>query len=176
MTEDAKLGDVLDAKVRRAIQLRRRLARLEEIEQNLKAAYTKIIRYEIPDLFDEIGGSKNRKVDGIGVAVDVVVRGSLGQAPDEEAAVDHLRALGFEGAIKTKLQLDFSEAERGMCSVLAETLAKELKKDVTYARDVHHSTLAAFAAERMRAGKPVKLKTLGLSAWREAKLTGKGLK
>ena len=171
-----KPGERLDVLIRRAISLKKRVNRLEEGAKAVKAELERLVRHEILDLFTEVGGAQNRTVDGVKCEVGTRVAGSLGKAPDEEAAVEHLRACGFLGAVETIVSLTFTEAERDKAKLIADTVSTFAGKEAAFERFVHHSTLAAFAAERLRDGKPVDLACLGLSSWREAKLSGRGLK
>jgi len=166
------VGVRLDEAIRRAYKLKQQKAAFKAAMEKAGADLAEIVRREIPNLFTEVGTSV-WKTDGITVEITTRVGGTLNNAEDEEAAVAHLRELGFEGALQTIMEVGFTEAERAVCAAVAEAVGKSTGKEVSFARNLNPQTLMAWASLKMREGANVNLKCLGLSAWREAKLTGK---
>jgi hypothetical protein len=171
-TTKLSVSDQMHAATRRAVEIKRQIVNNDVETARLKSELEKLVQHQMPDLFAQLGTTV-WETDGIPVKLTTKVKGTIRNAPDEARAVDYLRANDFDGAIQTKLSIDFPDADRAIAVATAKALAESLNRDVGVAIDVNASSLAAWARARLAGGEPVELKTVGLSAWREAALTVK---
>ena len=162
----------MNAATSRAAEIRRQMDAITAEGKKLAKEYETIVRREMPDLLATLGTTV-WKHDGIPVSLGTKVKGSISSAPDLEAAIEMLHNLGFGGAIKTTLSVEFGVDEEDECKALAGSISATIGKEAVYARAVNASTLAAWARDRLADGLPVDLEALGLSAWREATVTVK---
>jgi len=167
------IGVKVDAAIRRAAAIQRRLDELEEEVETLTHEHQTLVRHDLPDLLAEAGTSV-WETDAASAKLVGKVQGTFKNSTDPEKGVAYLRDADSGLPIKTVLTVEFSEAERAICVALAEQIKKSLDKDASSDRVIHPQTLAAWARERLRSGEPVDFKLLGLVTWREVALTLKG--
>jgi len=158
-----------------AYELELAITEAEAGVKQMKKSLEKIMRYAIPNALTEAGipefgfetpdGRKPR------VVMDTKVAGSLRQAPDEEAAVAYLEACGFEGGIKSVIQIDFTEDEREAAQDLMGRIEELAHKYPHMSRSVHPKTLASFARDAAKLNPDFDFKKVGLVAFPQAKFS-----
>jgi len=133
----------------------------EECLKQCKLNYDELRHRVIPDFMME-AGVHEFKTETHHLKIGQVVRGSLPQDPDRRSlALAWLEEHDGADIIKGTVTAQFS---RGQTNAQQDFIAELEEYGIAYAskRDVHHSTLEAWARERMRDGKPVELDLLGL--------------
>jgi hypothetical protein len=146
--------------------------RIEFYEQAKAEAikeYEQLIRHALPDAMAEVGMTEFTTADGLSVKVLDKCSGSL---PKDEAKRSEALAWLEQVApnlIKAQVVAEFQKGQDNIRGHLCEEL-RGLGVAYQDRRDVHASTLKAFARERMRKGEEVPLEKLGLYARREAEV------
>jgi TolA-binding protein len=138
--------------------------RREELKGNPYTAETG----RIPELMMEMQLDRLTHA-GYEVVVEEALAGKLPDDPDRrQAALKYLEANGAEGLIKTDLKLQFGRSQHNEAVSVAEGLRQE-GYEPRLESGVHHSSLKAFANERIKNGEPIDTETLGLYTGKVAK-------
>jgi len=158
--------------VNRAFELVRTIDEYEAALKALKADLQGLTHAAIPEAMAVAGTSSFKTTAGVKVDIKDYVSGSLPK--DESAktvALAWLEKHGGASLIKGQIVAEFPKGEDNarLRNEAAEALSN-LHVDFSEQETVHHTTLAAFARERMKNGEPVALEVLGLSAGRMAKI------
>lgn len=142
----------------------------EELLKTLKAHYHELVMSTIPKAMGATSSIEVQTPRGLAsVKIEDFVNGSLPKAPDRKReAIDWLIKHDGEGLIKREISLTFPRGDNSIGAV-REALAKlgvDFKEDM----GVHHSTLHAFAKERMKKGHDLDPDVLGLFVGRTARI------
>lgn len=148
---------------------------VDELEASLKvhkAELMSLTHKAIPDAMAAAGTSEFKTDRGVKISVKEVMHGSL---PKDEikraAAIRWLTEHGGTSIIKSELVCEF---EKGEGNQRKKNQAAELLADLGVAfqevDSVHHSTLCAFAREKVANGEELATELLGLYAGRVAKV------
>lgn len=151
---------------------------IEEHEAAIKALkkdLNQLLTSEIPIAMNEIGTTVlsftigNHQVD---LNLEYKCRGTINSAPDIEAAVAYLVEHGFEGAIKTKASVDFTEGEIDdeTLSDLATEMGERFDKDLNLERKIHPQTLMSFVRTMIEENPNFDPGKVGATVMREATL------
>lgn len=148
---------------------------VQRLTAELKAASEDLSRYDelmFPELFDEVGVSAFEDEEGNRLEVADKMYGSLPRTDPEkrQLAMEELHRHEGDGLIKSVISITYSKGETDMAH---KTLALLAERDIPAQlnEDVHPQTLAAWARERLEAGDPISLETLGLRIRRALKIT-----
>lgn len=145
--------------------------RLEDSMNTVKRHAHDLKTRRIPNAMAELNMSEFTFDDGFGVKISDYVSGTVNSLPDEEAkerAFHLIEQYGGASLIKTDLHLFFDKNEKEK----ADEVASHLREDgylPSVDVKVNPNSLQAFVRERLRAGDPVDLEALGMSAGRVAK-------
>lgn len=164
--------------MQRMMRLANEIIELEELEEaledqlkDLRTNLSKKQREELPELMAENGLSEFKTEDGHKISLNDFVSGSLPNDPvRRKEAIDWLSKNGGQDLIKNTVSVEFAKTEHNR----AKSLAAELTEKGFFVDEkemVHHSTLQAFAREKLHKGEDVQLETLGLYAGRLAKVS-----
>lgn len=159
----------IESLVNRALQLMTEIDGVEEYGKQLKAELHSITTTKLVDALTS-AGTDEFKTKGVKVSIKDFVSGSLPKDPAARAsALAWLESAGAQDLIKNHLEVDFDKKQDNVAGQVEEFL-QELGLEFERARDVHHSSLKAFAQERLRAGEETPLEKLGLYAGRKAEI------
>lgn len=159
----------IEALVNRALQLMNEVEGAEEYLKQLKAELHSITTTKLVDALAS-AGTEEFKTKDVKVTVKDFISGSLPKDPSLKAtALKWLEGVGAQDLIKNHLEIDFDKKQDNVAGQVEEFL-EQLGLEFDRSRDVHHSSLKAFAQERMRAGEETPLETLGLFAGRKAEI------
>lgn len=123
----------------------------------------------IPDLMAELQLEKI-SVAGFDLTLNDEVTGSLPKDPAKrEAAIRWLEEHDGAGLIQTHVGVDFGRSQYEEARGLYESL-KSQGDPVEMTSDVHHSTLKAYARQRLKEGEEINLEGLGLYLGKTVKL------
>lgn len=139
------------------------------LEAQLKAAKEELRllqEQELPGLMDAAGLKLFTLTSGAKFEVKDIVEGSIPK-DNAEPAFDWLRKHGHAGLIKRTVSVPFSREEQERAQKLIALLVKS-KIAFEDKQQVHHSTLAAWAREMLKQGKPFPNDLLGLFIGRRA--------
>ena len=122
-----------------------------------------ILGEKLPELMAVAGFGTGDKIDveGFAFTLSEYVSGSWPKDPAKRAlAKRRLKEYDGLGLLQTQISLAFAKGEEK----IATAAAKALKKfgDPTVEETVHHSSLAAFARERLEKGETIDFEALGL--------------
>lgn len=164
----------LRADAARVAVLNARLAELAEATIEVTTERNRILREKLTDLMAQYGSSAWKDEDtGLVVEVKPRIGGKLSSAEDPDAAVKYLVDEGMSGSIKVTLTISYAHEEFDEAEAAAELLSKVLGRQVVMKSDIHHSTLASWALNRVKDAVATNLKILGLTTWREASIKEK---
>lgn len=128
-------------------------------------------RVELPELMAENNLSEFKTNDGHKIQLKDFVSGSLPTDPvRRKTAIEWLAQNGAVELIKNSVSVEFGKTEHNAAKSLAADL-REKGFEVNEDEKVHHSTLQAFAREKLEKGEELPLETLGLYAGRQAKVS-----
>lgn len=151
----------------RAVALEREVDDMERTLKVAKAALLELRRNTLPDAMAEHGLSEFKLADGSGIKVKNFVAGSLSQATIEKsAALALLEEHGGVDLIKNELTVSFQKKDHNRAVALLHDLQQQ-GYDATLDSTVHHSTLAAWCREKVRAGERLEFDKLGMYVGRE---------
>lgn len=160
----------LEMLVGRAVSLMDQLNSLEELSKGVKAEIQNLVTKLIPDAMASAGVSDFKTVSGVKVTVRDFINGSLPKDPEaRNVALGWLSKNGAADIIKDYVSLEFSKGQHNFAADVKATL-EEKGATFTSKEDVHPSTLAAYARERLRNGEPCPMELLGLFSGRKAKV------
>ena len=178
--EDAETATVDPSQIRRYVE--RAVEKQQAIEEHeaevkrLKKEQAELLTRDIPTMLDVLGtGAMSFTVGNheVSITLEHKVRGTLNSAPDTEAAIAYLAQHGFEGAMQTKVSLDFKEGEldEEAVATLQDLAEREFGKDVHLDRKINPQTLMAFVREQIKVDPNFNPKIVGATVMREAKLS-----
>jgi aryl carrier-like protein len=154
----------------RAVMLQKAI---DVLEGDLKTYSTELLelrRELIPDAMAEHNLSEFKLTDGSGVKIGNFVSGSLPKTPLERTfALALLEEHGGEALIQNELIVNFQKKDHNRATALAEEL-RSAGYEVNLEGNVHHSTLAAWCREKVRAGERLDFEKLGMFVGRDTKV------
>lgn len=158
----------------KALEIETEIETLELTLKALKKDLEKIMRYAIPQALsvagiDEFGVTHDGGEARIKMEIKVV--GTLRNAPDEDAAVAYLEASGLAGAVKSVIELDFTEGEREVAESLLPQLTELTGKYPNLSRSINPQTLMAFVRQKLKEDPTWDYEKVGISAFPQAKFT-----
>jgi hypothetical protein len=157
----------IESLVNRALELMNEIEGAEEYLKQLKAELHSITTTKLVDALAS-AGTEEFKTKDVKVSVKDFISGSLPKDADaRNRALQWIESVGASDLIKNHLEMDFDKKQDNMAGQVEEFL-EQLGVEFERSRDVHHSTLKAFAGERMAKGEEIPLETLGLFAGRKA--------
>lgn len=159
----------IESLVNRALQLMNEIESAEDYIKQLKAELHSITTTKLVDALNSAGTTEFKTKD-VKVSVKDFISGSLPKEPDaRRRALQWIESVGAADLIKNHLEVDFDKKQDNVAGQVEEFL-EGLGLEFDRSRDVHHSTLKAFAQERMRSGEETPLEMLGLFAGRKAEI------
>ena len=138
---------------RELAEARASVERKEEELAEAKKRFRALAESAIPEAMEELGleaGTKLRTPFGELVFAEVV-RARINKS-DEEEAFAWLQSNDEGDLIKTKLELEFGRGEADTACRLRAELERSLDRPVSNKQTVHHSTLSAWARNRLEEG------------------------
>lgn len=154
----------------RAVWLERESMMLETTLKKWNAELLELRRDLIPDAMAEHNLSEFKLTDGSGVKIGNFVSGSLPKTPIERLfALQLLQEHGGEALIQNELIVNFQKKDHNRATALAEEL-RAAGYEVNLEGNVHHSTLAAWCREKVRAGERLDFEKLGMFVGRDTKV------
>jgi hypothetical protein len=136
----------------KALEIEEQISVLGGQVTGLKKSLERIMQYAIPEALSVAGIDEFGFATATGnarVRMATRVLGTLRSAPDEDAAVAYLEEEGFSGAIKSVLQVDFTEGERDQADAMAQQIQELNDKYPTVTRVIHPQTLMAFVRAKL---------------------------
>lgn len=124
-----------------------RVAELEDLLKKAKDELFQISTVDLPEAMKEAGLEKFTSTDGLEISVSKDVQCGIPAARREEA-YEWLAKNGFDGIIKSDLDVVFGRGERAKAEKLLEQLRKK-GLEVTFNQNIHAQTLKSFVKERM---------------------------
>jgi hypothetical protein len=158
----------------KALEIMTEISDLEAQADAKKKNYERIMRYAIPEALAVAGISEFGFATGTGnarVKMATKVLGSLSKSPNEDEAVAYLEEQGFSGAIKSVLQVDFTEDERDQADAMAQQIHELNDRYPTVARVIHPQTLMAFVRAKLVDDPSFDYEKVGTTAVPMAKFT-----
>ena len=154
----------------KALSLEEEITALEDAAKAKKKDLEKIMRYAIPQELAKIG------IDEFGVGdarikMETKVVGTLRNAPDEDDAVAYLEASGLAGAVRSVIELDFTEGEREMAENLMPQLTELTGRHPHLSRSINAQTLMAFVRQKLKEDPTFDYERVGITAYPQAKFT-----
>ena len=135
----------------------------EEQLSKLKREKHDIVARQLPELMAEagMGSGDDITVDGWKFLLTEYVSGSWPKDPDQRAiAKCLLEEYDALGLLKTNVSMAFGRGEEKRAKMAAKAMSKF--GDPLVDENVHHSSLAAFARERLSKGEDIDFERLGL--------------
>lgn len=162
------LTEVME-KAEKAMALQSELDELAAKLADKERELSRIQRYELPDMMEQLGLSELKLEDGTKLKSESVINASI-TAENKPAAFRWLRENDFDGIIKSSIKADFgkgeiSEAERVIKLLDDAGVAADLSESV------HAATLKAFVKERLEAGDNIPVDTFGIFEFKQVKFT-----
>lgn len=124
-----------------------RVAELEDELKKAKADLLRISTVDLPEAMKEAGLEKFTTTDGLEIGVTKDVQCGISEAR-REAAYEWLAANGFDGIIKSDIDVVFGRGERAKAEKLLEQLRKK-GLEVSFNQSIHAQTLKSFVKERL---------------------------
>lgn len=176
--DEAVSSDVRDEATRLVSELAAaefRIAKLEKQLEGMKEEYRVLREHKVPEAMIKANQSQFRVAlgDYANVSVEIAdfVSGSLPKDETERGmAIEYLEENDAAELIKDTISISFRKSEHNMALDLLGRLKQE-GFECVFENTVHHSTLQAWARERLRKGEPIDPEVLGLHVGRYAKLT-----
>lgn len=160
-----------------ALNLRGVMSDIEVIEQKLDELNDERKRLErdvLPDLFAEAGIKALQLEDGSRITLSTLAEGSLPKEPDKrQEALDWLVANGFENLIECKVVGSWARGERTQAMDEYARLVALGNAKVAFDEGINPKTLGARIRDRVQAGLPTPLMTLGVAVFQRARFTKK---
>jgi hypothetical protein len=133
----------------------------------MKARRHLIATVDLPEAMTEASMSYTELDDGSGLscAVDFKVYGSLPSRDNEDArqaAIDYLKEHDAAELITADVRVSYGRGDISAANRLKRMLLQKTNQPVFVDANVHHSTLAAWARNRIKENQPVDLTLLGL--------------
>ncbi len=124
----------------------------------------------LPELMKEFGLTEITLESGAKVSILADVQCSISE---DRRGVAHawLRKNGFEGLIKSALNVAFDRSELENAEEAAFMLSILTGQEIVLKETIHPQTLKSFVKERMEAGKPPPSEPFGLHPFNRAKVT-----
>lgn len=165
----------LNEAVQKAQEMEELLASMELQLKEAKSDYQQLTQQLIPDLLDELGLGEYTTAEGLNVKCADFVMGSLPKE-NRDGAITWLEDNGYEDIVNHTVSVRFKKGEHEQATVAIEKLeaAGFQRSSIVDNKDVHHSTLKAWAKEQLKEGEEIPLELLGLSVGRVAKIKSKG--
>ena len=135
----------------------------EEQLSKLKREKQDIVGQQLPELMAEagMGSGDDITVDGFKFLLTEYVSGFWPKDQDRRAiAKSLLKEYDALGLLKTNVSIAFGRGEEKQAKMAAKAMSKF--GDPLVDENVHHSSLAAFARERLSKGEDIDFETLGL--------------
>lgn len=175
---EAVPSDVRDEATRLVAELAAaeyRIAKVKSQLDTMEAEYRILREKKVPEAMLRANQSAFKVAlgDYADVKVEIVdfVSGSLPKDESEKGqAIEWLEEHDGGELIKDTIVITFKKSEHNIALDLLGRLKQE-GFECSYENSVHHSTLQAWARERLRRGEPLDPETLGLYIGRIAKLT-----
>lgn len=146
----------------------------EEVLARLKENHFKILTRDIPEAMAEAGTESITTKSGLTVKVGTHVSGSIGDkqtAPEvRQARIDYVASVGGDGIITADTVLKFGRSNRNAAIEVARSFEGRDDCAVEVREDIHHSTLKAWARERIEKNLPLEPERAGLWVGRIAKI------
>lgn len=171
---DAKTAEpnaALEEAVGLALEIEEKIYDLTARLKVHKKSLDQMMTITLPQLMQEAGVPEFGTEGGARIKLGPSGYGSLGYAPDEEAAVAYLDSKGFTNALKSTVTVDFTESEREDADKLLETLREHFEKFGSLKRNIHAGTLKAFCLEQMAEDPTFDPSILGITIISQAKFT-----
>jgi hypothetical protein len=160
-----------------ALNLRGVMADIEVIEKKLEELNDERKRLErevLPDLFAEAGIKALQLADGSRITLSTLAEGSLPKEPDKrKEALEWLVANGFENLIECKVTGSWARGDRLKALQEYERLSGIGSAKTTFDEGINHMILGARIRDRVVAGLPTPLMTLGVAVFQRARFTKK---
>lgn len=146
------------------------IRRAEDSLNHLKSRRHMLSSVDLPEAMTEMGSSYTELDDGSSLvcSVDFRVRGSLPNRdnPDaRNAAIEYLKSVDAAGLIKASVLITYDKGDVFAASRMKNRLLEMTNRLVTVDCDVHHSSLAAWARERIKQNKPLNMDIVGLQGF-----------
>ena len=139
------------------------IAYQEEELSKLKREKQDLVARQLPELMAEagMGSGDDITVDGWKFLLTEYVSGAWPKDPDRRASAKSLLGeYDALGLIKTNVSMAFGRGDEKLAAQAAKAMSKF--GEPTVDENVHHSSLAAFARERLSKGEDIDFETLGL--------------
>lgn len=157
---------VVLAALHQELEARIKAAEAEVVKD--KAITTDIVRVDLPELLREAETLDLTLTDGTKIKLVEKITASITEERRPEAHA-WLTEHNFGGIIKTVVIVEFAAKDREAAVALGEELNVKYPGAVEVTERVHHTTLNAFAAERLEEGEPLPEKLFGIFQYSEAK-------
>lgn len=172
-----------------AIKLTQRIEKGEQLLKELKAELNVVSTKTLPDIMARANTSLHKVMRGAleGWKVEIVplIAGSLPKVTknddtlqkreekkaSRERGLNFIREAGAADIIKTVMTIEFDKSQDNIMGEVKEFITEKWGLAPEIDSDVHHKTLASFAAERLKKGEELPIEDLGLFIGRTAKLT-----
>ena len=117
----------------------------------LQGKHQKITQRQLPELMEALGMEKFKLKTGEEVSVKDDIKCGLTEE-HKPKAWEWLESKGYDGIIKTVVNVPYGRGEVGKAKELISKLAAEFGVDADLSRSVHYQTLKSFVKERLEAG------------------------
>lgn len=147
------------------------ITELEELLAEKKRNLQSLSQRQIPDVMQELELEQVVTESGRKVQVGKKLQGSIPQNRAEEAC-DWLDQHGHGEIVKRRFIIEFGKGDEAWARKFKTDLERRKRKvPAKIERGVHHSTLKAFANERLKEGEELPLDLLGLSEVKFTKIS-----
>ena len=147
-----------------------RVAELEDQLKEAQVALRDVKEHRLPELMAAAEQKKITTLDGIGVEIKEIIRGSIPAASADQAFA-HLEEVGDERLIKREFNIQFGKDEEKWANKFEGDL-KRRKKPLRVKRKkaVNPQTLQAYVREKLAKGEKFPMKLFGVYVQKFAKV------
>lgn len=150
------------------------IAMAETVLADLKAQRYALVTDKLPDAMAAAGTASFTTKDGLKVTVEDHISGSIGDQRTDpqvrQARINYIVECGGGGIVTADTILKFGRANRDAAFEAAKMFEGRDDCVVDIREDIHHSTLKAWARDRLKSGLPFEPERAGLWVGRIAKI------
>lgn len=117
----------------------------------LQGKHEKIVRRQLPELMEKLGMEKFKLKTGEEVSVKDDIKCGLTEE-NKPKAWPWLEAGGYDGIVKTVVNVPYGRGEVAKAQELIQKLADDYGVSADLSRSIHPMTLKSFVKERLEAG------------------------